>query len=338
MAEINIKGEIGKDYLFSQYLKDFAKAKSAKEPISLFIDSVGGNAYQGKMISDHVKINADSFLSVQNSGKVASIASDIFLSLPFEKRFYDINNGYFVIHNPFLPASSLADTTADGLNDAVSVLREVENDLLNRIVENTGADADAVKAIMKVNEPLTSEQIQMLNIANIEKLQIVAYYEENLNNKKMTNEELQDALQKGNETLIDKIKALFKKDVKAMSITDAEGNVIEFPEVESITTLKVGDKASTNVSGDIVLADGRTVTMENGVVMGIVEPAPEPTELEEAKAKIEELEKQLQAKMVENKDLSGLLEKIKTGVMAHSVEQKPANQSTSKRKLTDYIK
>ena len=71
--------------------------------------------------------------------------------------------------------------------------------------------------------------------------------------------------------MLDTIIALFKKKVVALSVTDAEGNLVNFPDVEEGAELKVGDKADGNVTGDVLLADGRTLVMADGVITEIKE-------------------------------------------------------------------
>ena len=123
----------------------------------------------------------------------------------------------------------------------------------------------------------------------------------------------------------------------ALSVTDAEGNQVNFPDVEEGTELKVGDKADGNVNGDVLLADGRTLVMVDGVIAEIKEKVVEEEEapnqeLEEAKAKIADLEKQLQAKVV-------ALKNIESKVVALKADTAPSNEEGTKtRKITEYLK
>ena len=336
MAKIEIIGVIGQDYFYSDFLTDYANAKQ-QGLIELQINSLGGSVVEGFAIADFIKQHSSDFLCVTNSGNIASIATTIFFALPFEKRTYDINKGFFVIHNPFVPNDAIENTTAQGLSDASEKLKEIEDKIVIDIVKATGADKEAVKALMIVDKPLTIEQIKAFNIANVEELRVVAFFNPINNKNEMNKNEVEEIVTKANNSLLDKILALLKKKVVALYVTDAEGNQVNFPDVEDGTELKVGDKADNNVTGDILLADGRTLVMVDGVISEIKEKVVEEEEapnqeLEEAKAKIADLEKQLQAKVL-------ALKNIESKVVALKADTAPSNDvATTTRKLTEYLK
>ena len=334
MAKIEIIGVIGQNYFYSDFLTDYANAKQ-QGLIELHINSLGGSVVEGFAIADFIKQHSADFLSVTNSGNIASIATTIFFALPFEKRTYDINKGFFVIHNPFVPNEAIENTTAQGLSDASEKLKEIEDRMVNDVVKATGADKEAVKALMIVDKPLTIEQIKAFNIANVEELRVVAFFNQDNNKNEMNKNEVEEIVTKANNSMLDTILALFKKKVVALYVTDAEGNQVNFPDVEDGTELKVGDKAEGNVTGDVLLADGRTLVMVDGVIAEIkekeIEDAPN-VELEEAKAKIAELEKQLQAKVV-------ALKNIESKVVALKADTAPSEEEGTKtRKLNEYLK
>lgn len=336
MAKIEIIGVIGQNYFYSDFLTDYANAKQ-QGLIELHINSLGGSVVEGFAIADFIKLHSADFLSVTNSGNIASIATTIFFALPFEKRTYDINKGFFVIHNPFVPNEAIENTTAQGLSDASEKLKEIEDRMVNDVVKATGADKEAVKALMIVDKPLTIEQIKAFNIANVEELRVVAFFNPDNNKNEMNKNEVEEIVSKANESLLDKIKAVFTKKIMALSVTDAEGNQVNFPDVEEGTELKVGDKADGNVTGDVLLADGRTLVMVDGVIAEIKEKEEaieeEPNvELEALKAENQELKKQLQAKVV-------ALKNIESKVVALKADTAPSNEEGTKtRKLNEYLK
>lgn len=339
MAKIEIVGVIGQDYFYSDFLTDYANAKQ-QGLIELHIDSLGGSVVEGFAIADFIKQHSADFLSVTNSGNIASIATTIFFALPFEKRTYDINKGFFVIHNPFLPNEAIENTTAQGLLDASEKVKEYEDKILESIVKATGADKEAVKTLMIVDKPLTIEQIKAFNIANVEELRVVAFFNQD-NNNEMNKKEVEEIVSKANESLLDKIKAVFTKKIVALYVTDAEGNQINFPDVEEGTELKVGDKADGNVTGDVLLADGRTLVMVDGVITEIKEKEEEVVvevdttpyiELEALRAENIELKKQLQSKVV-------ALKNIESKVIALKADQVSSNGEVNRtRKLNEYLK
>ena len=336
MAKIEIIGVIGQNYFYSDFLTDYANAKQ-QGLIELHINSLGGSVVEGFAIADFIKQHSADFLSVTNSGNIASIATTIFFALPFEKRTYDINKGFFVIHNPFVPNEAIENTTAQGLSDASEKLQEIEDKIVVDIVKATGADKEAVKALMIVDKPLTIEQIKAFNIANVEELRVVAFFNPDNNKNEMNKNEVEEIVTKANNSLLDTIIAIFKKKVVALYVTDAEGNQVNFPDVEEGTELKVGDKAEGNVNGDVLLADGRTLVMVDGVIAEIKEKVVEEEEapnleLEALKAENQELKKQLQAKVV-------ALKNIESKVVALKADTAPTNEEgTQTRKLTEYLK
>lgn len=137
-------------------------------------------------------------------------------------------------------------------------------------------------------------------------------------------------------TVLDKILAIFKKEnAVALYVTDAEGNQINFPDVEEGTELKVGDKTDGNVTGDVLLADGRTLVMVDGVITEIKEKEEEENpneELEALRAENKELKKQLQSKVM-------ALKNIESKVIALKADPAPSNGEVNKtRRLSEYLK
>lgn len=288
MAVININGVIGDEYTFSKFLTDYAA--TGEEQIRLLINSPGGEVTAGEQIADFIKSHSDRFVSVSNSGDVASIAASIFLSLETEKRFFDLSKGLFLIHNPFIAPESLffADTTADGLADMAGELATVENSMAKFIQSQTGADLEIIKALMKINEPLTEEQINNLNIATVAKFKAVAFI--NKNQTKMTQEQIEKMIEEKNESLLSKFMALFNKRTKfvALMVTDVDGKIIDFPDVPEGSIPEIGDSAkyddgSAIADGDVKMATGETYTFAGGKLDKITEKVadPEPTPVDE---------------------------------------------------------
>jgi ATP-dependent protease ClpP protease subunit len=320
MARIEIKGIIGQDYTFKQLVNDFAAAKD--EQIRLFIDSVGGYVEDGERMAEFIAKKADRFESVQNSGNVASIASSVFLALPFEKRYFNPSNGVALIHNPYISPKDMKgmDTTAAGLSYLSSEMHDSENRIAHYIARQTAADIDVVRALMEINEPLSEEQLESINFAQIMRFQAVAYLKTN----KMEKEDVETMINQSHETLWGRFVALFNRRINFVAIvmTDANGSQIEFPDVPEGTSPAVGDTARMvdggTPSGEIVMADGSTFVFEAGVLKEI-RPAVE----EEDKA--EKIEEQpdmeaLQARITELEAANAELEKkVSDGVKAQAM-------------------
>ena len=352
MAIIEIKGIIGVDYTFSQFLTDYSKA--CDEQIELVIDSLGGDVTDGELISEFTNSHSDRFSMVRNSGNVMSIASSIFLALPREKRFFNSELGKFLIHNPYVDPVSFKDidTTADGLSTISEALKESENKMAKFYSSQTGADLEVIKNLMAINEPLTTERIKAINVATIitaPTLKAVAFFNPN-NNSKMNQQEIENLIDKKNVSIMDTFKAWFKKTTKfvAMFVTDANGVQIEFPDVADGVEPEVGDVAKsadgTELNGEVVMATGETYVFEANVLTEKrpkeepkPEPEPEPTELEAMKAKIESLEAELTNAKAEATSFKAQLKSVQTEKVKIKAQEEKTGEKQA-RKLTDYCK
>ncbi len=354
MAIIEIKGIIGVDYTFSQFLTDYSKA--GDEQIELVIDSLGGDVTDGELISEFTNSHSDRFSMVRNSGNVMSIASSIFLAIPREKRFFNSELGKFLIHNPYVDPVSFKDidTTADGLSSLSDALKESENKMAKFYSNQTSIDLEVIKNLMVINEPLTNEQIKAINVATIitaPTLKAVAFF--NPNNNKMNQQEIENLIEKKNVSIMDTFKAWFKKTTKfvAMFVTDANGVQIEFPDVADGVEPEVGDVAKsadgTELNGEVVMATGETYVFEANVltekrpkeeeVETEVETETEPTELETMKAKIESLEAELTKSKAEATSFKAQLKSVQTEKVKIRAQEEKTDEKQA-RKLTDYCK
>ena len=359
MAIIEIKGIIGVDYTFSQFLTDYSKV--GNEQIELVIDSLGGDVTDGELISEFIHSHAERFTMVRNSGNVMSIASSIFLSLPREKRFFNEELGKFLIHNPYVDPVSFKniDTTADGLSSVSEALKESENKMAKFYSNQTGTDLEVIKNLMAINEPLTTEQIKVINVATIitaPMLKAVAFFNPN-NNSKMNQKEIENLIDKKNVSVMDTFKAWFKKTTKfvSMFVTDANGVQIEFPDVADGVEPEVGDIAKsadgTELNGEVVMATGETYVFEANVLTEKrpkaeetetepeteVETETATTELEAMKAKIESLEAELAKSKAEATSFKAQLKSVQTSALKVKAQEERTNERQP-RKLTDYCK
>lgn len=328
MATIEIKGEIGTEYTYKQFITDYSNAKG--EPINLFINSIGGSVQEGNQIAEFIRSHSDSFIRVVNSGHVASIAASIFLALPFEKRFFDLSKGVALIHNPMSETQGLLN--ADELATVSELLRSEQKNIQSYIAKKTGADSDVIGALMQINEPLSEAQLKSINFANIIKFQAVAYFNKNNMNK----QEIEQIIEEKNQSFFERIKALFVPPFKAIMVTDANGNQIEFPEVPDGGEVKVGDK-TTAPDGEVVMATGETYVIAGGVLTEIkpaVDPAAAPNaELEAAKAEIASIKQQLAgatAKVSEYENIKAQLSKFQSKMVDDEKKEGQALEGKSR--------
>lgn len=212
---------------------------------------------------------------------------------------------------------------------------------------------------MAINEPLTTEQIKVINVATIitaPMLKAVAFFNPN-NNSKMNQKEIENLIEKKNLSVMDTFKAWFKKTTKfvSMFVTDANGVQIEFPDVADGVEPEVGDIAKsadgTELNGEVVMATGETYVFEANVLTEKrpkaeetetepeteVETEAAPTELEAMKAKIESLEAELAKSKAEATSFKAQLKSVQTSALKVKAQEERTNERQP-RKLTDYCK
>ena len=306
MAIININGIIGQDYTYKQFITDYANA--GEEAIRLLIDSPGGFVDEGENIAEFISQHATRFLSVSNSGDVASIAASIFLALPFEKRFFDLSKGVALIHNPMFQPNADESFTALELEQLSETMATSEKKIKAYISKQTGSDSDVVGALMSINEPLNEAQLKSINFANLIKFQPIA-----LIKKDMNTEELKEQ-----KSMLEKIVALLTPKGKAVSLmlTDANGVQIEFPEVAEGGTVVVGDKTNAQ-DGEYVMADGATYVVAGGAVTEIKPAEAEGGEdMEAIKAENAALKAELEGLKAQAVTSQATIAEIKAQVVA----------------------
>jgi ATP-dependent protease ClpP protease subunit len=293
------------------------------------VNSPGGSVQEGDLISDFIRSHATRFDSVMNSGDVASIAANVFLALPYEKRFFDLRKGLALIHQPYIQANEITeDLTSDKMIFLAAQMKETQDNVKKYIAKQTGADADVVEALMAINEPLSEAQLQSINFANIVKFQPIATFK-----KKDDMTDLKE-IKEG----LDKIFAFLKPtQIVALMLTDANGASIEFPEVPEGSMPQVGDKVSAP-DGEVVMADGYTYVIVGGELTEIKEPVIEEVEdMEALKAEIEQLKaenetlKASTAQMTEIKaQVVALQGKIKSQMIDDAPTQKEVETQSTK--------
>ena len=351
MANIHINGIIGTDYTYNRFLTDYSNCGS--EQIRLSINSIGGDVTDGEKISSFICEHSNRFLSVINTGDVASIAASIFLSLERQKRFFDLSKGVFLIHNPFLDPVSLVlsgvETTSNALSVMADELQKTEVSISKFIQKQTGADIDVIRGLMGENVPLTEEQITSLNIATICKFQAVAFF--NNNNNKMKDEEVKRMIDESNENMLSKFLAMFNRRTKfvAIMLTDSKGMQIEFPDVPENSMPEVGDAGKnqdgTLPDGEVLMADGTTLIFEKGIVKEIKPKEDAPAEEKTPTAdNTEALRAELEALKSELSNYKNQLNLVKdklSGIKSQMIPQKPEENTEGKksnRKLSEIIK
>ncbi len=227
-------------------------------------------------------------------GLCASIATVILMSAPKERRkIYPY--GQVMIHNPYIPEYTLADSygSAD-LAKMAADLKMEEDRLLDFYVANTGADRAELKTMMDAETTLNAEQALKFGFVG-EILPAISNSKKEFTNKfkqmeAKQFEELKAEMAK-KDTILNRLMKFvgLGADPVNLALTDATGQTLTI-ERESGDPA-VGDMASPD--GTFTMEDGKVITVSGGVITAIDEPAPaedaKDKEIADLKAELETL-------------------------------------------------
>ena len=278
-AILKIYGDIGEEGINSGSISDFLEQNKLADRLTVKINSRGGDVQEGWTIHD-LLVNSGKKIKTVGEGKIYSIATIIFLA-GSEREI--MKNADGLIHNPFIPEYTLADSYgSDDLIKIADNLIQEEEKILDFYAERTGADKAKLAEYMKEDTKLSAEDMLSLGFATkiIEPVRAYALYKPKID--KMDEKDVKTFGEKL-DAIIAKIANFSRLPVTDQTITDKDGKEMKLDK-ESGEPI-VGDTASPD--GVYVLASGKTITVAGGVV---TEVTAEESELDKANAKIAELE------------------------------------------------
>jgi ATP-dependent Clp protease protease subunit len=296
-AVLKIYDDIGEGGITAKFVSEFLDQNKEATELTVKINSRGGNVNDGWEIHD-LLVNSGKPIRTIAEGKVFSIATIIFLA-GSEREIYKNADG--LIHNPFIPGENLTEgdyRSSDLLSLAEHMARE-EAKILDFYVERTGSPKEKLAEYMKEDTKLSAQDMLDLGFATkiIEPVKAFAIYK--LKNDSMEQNDVKTFGEKL-EALAKDVKALFSRlPSKDQTLKDKDGK--EFKLEKETGAPAVGDKASPD--GTFVMADGKTIVIEGGVVKEITEPVAAKSELELANEKIADLEKQLEVEKTKVADI-----------------------------------
>jgi len=272
------------DVFSASRLTDFLQASEDSE-IDGRLHCRGGSVTEGYTCHD-LLTHSGKKVSMTVEGLCASIATVILMSAPKERRkIYPY--GQVMIHNPYIPEYTLADSYgAEDLAKMAADLKMEENRLLDFYVANTGADRAELKAMMDAETTLNAEQALKFGFVG-EILPAISNTKKEFNNKFKTQmeakqiDELKAELKKKDTLLNRLMKAVgLAPEAVNLTLTDATGNTLT---VERETgDPAVGDTASPD--GVFTMEDGKVITVAGGLITEIAEPEGGDTEMDALKA------------------------------------------------------
>lgn len=284
------------------------------DTLVVHINSGGGDVSEGFAIHDVLKATGKKIIT-QIEGMCASIATVI--ALAGEER-YMTTNSEFMIHCPMMWGGG----TADDLQNQADELLKIEDKVLNFYVQKTGSDKEAIQAMMKAETWLTSDQAKELGF--ITDVMVTMKAVATLNQKQdtmtqMTSEEFDKKWDEKSEGFFSKIMTLIKGKAKMITLTVADGTILDFGDaVEDESQIVVGSTATVDGSpaeGEYVLTDGRTLVFTAGAITDIVEAKEEET-VDTLKAQLAEKDKEIadlkEAKATVDGELTTMKKEVST--------------------------
>lgn len=276
-------------------VRKLKKSEDEITAIHVHINSPGGSVKTGRLIADYVA-------SLENATTIAeklcgSIATEIHLAVPVEKRKIVKGTKYF-IHNPLLVGIS---GNADELAEASEFIKKYEKEMLSMYVKATGADKSEIEGLMKAETDLTDEQAKELGfvseiLEDFEMKAAASMFIKDINTKqnKKDMSKKESNIKKVVSDFYSKIKAeLGLEDAKAMMVGTDKGELTyesegELPVVDEVVMM--GEEIAE--SGDYTTADGTIIRVgEGGKVTEVVMPegGEEDDDVEALKKQIEEM-------------------------------------------------
>jgi ATP-dependent protease ClpP protease subunit len=298
--QIPVVGVIGEQFKVTDMLMHIANAKNFTA-LKLLINSPGGDVEAADKIAE-ILVKSGKEIYSTNIGDVASAASRIFCVAPKQNRTFNPAKGQFIIHNPWAQIEG----DASLMELAAKQLKKTENSYCQYYADRTGTDYDVIKGFMAENVPMTSEQIETLGFASIISSEIKPLAFINLTNNKMNEKQFTEF-----ERILNKIYSWIK--IKALIVTDVNGNELEFPEANAPEEILPGVSVMQQgapATGEFVMADGSVYKCENGKLTEIMAPAP--NEVEMLKQQIATLESEKETAVAAQASLAKELTDFKT--------------------------
>jgi len=272
---INISGQIGStDSVKGVELIDIVsqvKAQPQSTSYKVVINSEGGVVDTGFEIHDYLKSLQLPITTVGNT-LVASIATVVFMA--GDTRI--LNDGTrFMIH---LPKGDVQGNASEIEAYAESV-RKAEKRMIDFYKKAINTTDEAIHPMLSNETWLTNDQAIALGFSTITPRPIlaVAYFTSNTN----TNIKMTEADKSWIEKQFEKITANFKKPIVSITVTDADGVLIDFADLVEGDLPKLEDKATIDgqpADGEFLQTDGTTFVFVAGSLTEIKEAAVDAPE------------------------------------------------------------
>ncbi|GHU96452.1 hypothetical protein FACS1894156_7560 [Bacteroidia bacterium] len=250
-------------------VKDIFAKNSKEKDFKFNIHCNGGSVSEGLAIYDIMRTSGKN-IHCHIEGGCHSMATTLLLAAPAENRSAN-PNARAMIHQ--VRVGFMGELSRQDIKEIEEDLAREENAILDIYVERTGKSKDAMRALMQAEKERTANELLQLGFIS----KIVDYNTNKKNNSFTKNQKTMATKTTKPVNFKTKAANLLGKIANALTepknfyYEDAEGTVLFSTETEE-DTLAVGDTvtiADGSTSGEFVLADGRTVVVEDNVVTEI---------------------------------------------------------------------
>lgn len=324
-AHIYIYNEIGSFGVTADQVRDQIQQNSGADRLIIHISSPGGEVFEGWTIGNILK-NSGKKVQCIIEGLCASIATYIALQAD---EVLIAETARFMIHNPLMGLEG----DEHDMMSASKQLRTIKKDLVKTYQKKTGLDYQSLSDMMNDETWFTAQEAVSRKFVDgiVKPSKAVAKLDLNkINMKEEIKEEKETSrLNKKLDEFIDKFEKWIKpknegvvnvllelQEGGALFIMSEDGDLVGKPAyVADADGNKTEEPAP---EGMHMLADGRSITINSeGTVEGISEAAPaeamqDDKEKDELKARVAELEAEIQAKDATNEKLSNEIEEVKS--------------------------
>lgn len=282
----------------------FNNIPETEKDVKIHLNCIGGSVDAGFKIYDFLQTQKTDFgrtIHTVADGACASMGSIIFLSADKENRSIT-SNAHVMIH---LPLVGMQGNSVD--LHATATELEAENERFAQFyADRTGADKDALLAMMTAETEISADQCVELGFASkkIETIKAVALFSNNQKSNKSMNElakKIDEAVKAfSNATafvLGNKKPQKIAVDVTGTDGTRIEGEGEEFQVGMTVTVYKMVDGVEVlqdEFTDDVTLEDGTIISIEKNVIATITEPAEE-VDVEALQSENEALKAELDA-------------------------------------------
>ncbi len=337
---IILYGEIGGDPMFGEVAPTSDEIQnqllnSKSENVVVHISSPGGGVFQGWTIGNIIK-NSGKNTTALIEGYCGSIATFVALSCD---RVEMAEAARFMIHNPTFDPGSVEEKD---LEAAAQQLATIKDDLINIYRKKTGLSISQLSDMMGKETSMTQEEAQKFGFVDGKMTPLKAVAKFDIKNNKMLQKKEDPKITESKVSKMDQIleqgkhilKKLLKNEAHNIMVTLADGSTIfidsedgEFEGKRAWTVDEAGNPTEIPVEdGTFVLEDGRSITVEGGIVQSVQET--EPAEVDLLKEQLAKLEQEIKSSQEEKKVSEKDAEQTKKSVTDLLVEVKNLKKMT----------